>query len=159
MPLLSFTGRIAYGTDGVPTIADRTTVLDQRDVSPDTPAVEAQDSRKLDDGDADPDDELVFSASFHNGGQAMGVDLDSGAVTDHAPTSPYYEEAEGIDPTGAYVLVERDLTAPAGPAAGTATELPSTGPGVPPVAAAPVALLLVLVRCRRRTARTSGATP
>jgi hypothetical protein len=104
------TGRIVYGSDGAPTIADRTVVLDKRDVSLDTPAVEAQDFRFLEDDDADPDDELIFTAYFHNGGQAMGVDLDTGAITDYAPTSPYYEEAEGIDPAGRYVLVERDLT-------------------------------------------------
>jgi hypothetical protein len=103
-------GRIVYGDDGTPAIADRTVVLDKRDVSPDTPAVEAQDFRSLDDGDADPDDQLIFSAYFHNGGQAMGVNLDTGAVTDFAPASPYYEEAEGADPAGRYVLVERDLT-------------------------------------------------
>ena len=103
-------GRIVYDGDGTPAIADRTVVLDKRDVSPDTPAVEAQDFRDLHDGDADPDDELIFSAYFHLGGQAMGVDLDTGAITDYAPASPYYEEAEGIDPAGRYVLVERDLT-------------------------------------------------
>ena len=104
------TGRIVYDQHGAPTIADRTTVLDKHDVSVDTPAVEAQDFRSLADGDPDPDDELIFSAYFHNGGQAMGVNLDTGVVTDYAPTSLYYEEAEGIDPAGRYVLVERDLT-------------------------------------------------
>ena len=104
------TGRIVYGSDGTPMIADRTVLLDKHDVSPDTPAVEAQDFRDLDDGDADPDDELIFTAYFHSGGQAMGVDVDTGAVTDYAPTSPFYEEAEGVDPAGRYVLVERDLT-------------------------------------------------
>ncbi|MGH2792864.1 MAG: hypothetical protein ACRDKG_01025 [Actinomycetota bacterium] len=104
------TGRIDYGSDGAPSIADRTVLLDKRDVSPDTPAVEAQDFRDLEDGDADPDDELIFSAYFHGGGQAMGVNLDTGSVSDYAPTSLFYEEAEGIDPAGRYVLVERDLT-------------------------------------------------
>src|SRR5687767_49068 len=104
------TGRIIYGSDGTPMIAERSVVLDKHDVSLDTPAVEAQDFRFLDDGDADPDDELIFTAYFHNGGQAMGVNLDTGTVTDYAPTSPFYEEAEGIDPAGQYVLVERDLT-------------------------------------------------
>lgn len=70
-------------------------MLDKRDVSPDTPAVEAQDFRSVDDGDAVPDDELVFTAYFHNGGQAMGLDLDTGEITDHAPMSVFYEEAEG----------------------------------------------------------------
>lgn len=104
------TGQVVYGSDGAPMIADRTVVLDKRDVSPDTPAVEAQDFRTLDDGDGDPDDELIFTAYFHKGGHALGLNLDSGAITDYAPTSPYYEEAEGIDPSGRYVLVERDLT-------------------------------------------------
>lgn len=103
-------GRIVYDSAGRPSIADRAVVLDKRDVSPDTPAVEAQDFRRLDDGDADPDDELLFSAYFHNGGQAMGVNLDTEAITDYALTSPYYEEAEGADPAGKYVLAERDLT-------------------------------------------------
>lgn len=104
------TGRVAYDENGSPRLEDRTVVLDKRDVSLITPAVEAQAFRNLHDGDDDPDDELIFSAYFHNGGQVMGVDLDTGAITDHAPLSVFYEEAEGIDPEGRYVLVERDLT-------------------------------------------------
>ena len=125
----AFTGRIVYGSDGSPSIADKTVVLDKRDVSPDTPAVEAQDFRTLDDGDADPDDELIFSAYFHNGGQAMGVNLDTGAITDYAPASPYYEEAEGIDPAGHYVLVERDLTVTLFPGMLDIWRLPLDGSG------------------------------
>lgn len=104
------TGRIVYDPAGTPSITDRAIALDKRQVSPDTPAVEAQDFRNLHDADDDPDDELVFSAYFHKGGQAMGVNLDTRSITDYAPLSPYYEEAEGIDPEGEYVLVERDLT-------------------------------------------------
>lgn len=104
------TGTIVYDADGTPSLTDIQVVLDKSDVSPDTPAVEAQDFRRLDDGDDDPDDELIFSAYFHLGGQAMGVNLDTGEVTDYAIDSPYYEEAEGIDPAGEYVMVERDLT-------------------------------------------------
>jgi hypothetical protein len=102
------TGKIVYH-HGRPVLANRRVVLDKRDVSPDTPAVEAQDFRRLSDGDRDPDDELIFSAYFHEGGQAMGVNLDTGRVIDYAPSSPFYEEAEGIDPAGRYVVVERDL--------------------------------------------------
>ncbi len=123
------TGRIAYAADGAASVVDRSVVLDKRDVSPDTPAVEAQDFRRLDDGDADPDDELLFSAYFHNGGQAMGVNLDTGAVTDYAPTSPYYEEAEGADPAGRYVLVERDLTVTLFPGMLDIWRLPLDGSG------------------------------
>lgn len=123
------TGRIVYGGDGLPTIEDRTVVLDKRDVAPDTPAVEAQDFRSLNDGDTDPDDELIFTAYFHNGGQAMGLVLDTGAVTDYAPTSSYYEEAEGIDPAGQYVLVERDLTITLFPGMLDIWRLPLNGSG------------------------------
>ena len=122
-------GRIVYGSDGTPALADRSVVLDKGDVSPDTPAVEAQDFRSLDDGDADPDDELIFSAYFHNGGQAMGLDLDTGTITDYAPTSPFYEEAEGVDPAGRYVLVERDLTVTLFPGMLDIWRLPLDGSG------------------------------
>jgi hypothetical protein len=123
------TGRIVYGGDGTPAIADRTVLLDKHDVSPDTPAVEAQDFRSLDDGDADPDDELIFTAYFHGGGQAMGVNRDTGEVTDYAPTSPFYEEAEGIDPAGRYVLVERDLAITLFPGQVDIWRLPLDGSG------------------------------
>lgn len=104
-----YTGRIVYNRRRTPRLVDRRVILDKTDVSPITPAVEAQDFRRLDDGDRNADDELIFSAYFHNGGQAMGVDLDTGTVRDYALTSPFYEEAEGIDPAGRYTLVERDL--------------------------------------------------
>ena len=123
------TGLVRYDSAGTPTIADRAVVLDKRDVSPDTPAVEAQDFRRLNDADADPDDELLFSAYFHNGGQAMGVNLDTGAIADYALTSPYYEEAEGADPAGAYVLVERDLTVTLFPGMLDIWRLPLDGSG------------------------------
>jgi hypothetical protein len=91
--------------------------------------VEAQDFRPLDDGDADPDDELIFSAYFHNGGQAMGINLDTRTITDFAPLSPFYEEAEGIDPAGRYVLVERDLTITLFPGMLDIWRLPLNGSG------------------------------
>lgn len=122
-------GRITYDAEGTPSIGDRAVVLDKTDVSPVTPAVEAQDFRRLDDGDVDPDDELIFSAYFHNGGQVMGIDLDTGAVTDYSPASPYYEEAEGIDPAGRYVLVERDLTITLFPGMLDVWRLPLDGSG------------------------------
>ena len=59
----------------------------------------------------------------------MGVNLDTGVVTDYAPTSPYYEEAEGIDPAGRYVLVERDLTITLFPGMLDVWRLPLDGSG------------------------------
>lgn len=122
------TGRIVY-RDGRPEIAGRTVALDKRDVSLDTPAVEAQDFRALPDADADPDDELIFSAYFHKGGQAMRVNLDTGAVTDLAPMSILYEEAEGIDPSGRYLMVERDLAITLFPGMVDIWRLPLDGSG------------------------------
>ncbi|MEX2459184.1 MAG: hypothetical protein WD770_09375 [Actinomycetota bacterium] len=101
------TGRIAYGKSGKPSLVDKMLVVDRYDVGPDA-IVEAQDFRALDDGDADVDDELIFSAYFHRGGQVMGVDLETGRIADYS-RSPWYEEPEGIDPAGRYLLVERDL--------------------------------------------------
>ena len=53
-------------------------------------------------------EELIFSAYAYAGGEVMGVDLSTGLVTNYSQ-SPFYEEAEGVAPNGAWVLVERDL--------------------------------------------------
>jgi hypothetical protein len=100
-------GRIAYDVNGAPSLVDKMIAVDRSDVGPDA-IVEAQDFRAVDDGDADVDDELVFSAYFHRGGEVMGVDLETRKILDYS-RSPWYEEPEGIDPDGGYALVERDL--------------------------------------------------
>jgi hypothetical protein len=96
------TGRIVYDADGVPQLADKELVIDRWDVSPDA-IIEVQDFRTRVDGSR----ELIFSAYFHRGGEVMGVDLATHAITGYS-RSPFYEEPEGIDPAGAYILVERD---------------------------------------------------
>lgn len=53
-------------------------------------------------------DELIFTAYAYEGGEVMGVDLSTRLVTSYSQ-SPLYEEAEGVAPNGAWVLVERDL--------------------------------------------------
>ena len=58
---------------------------------------------------AHDDRHLVFSAYFHQGGQVMSMNLETRRVTDES-RSPWYEEPEGVDPQGEYVLVERDLS-------------------------------------------------
>jgi hypothetical protein len=100
------TGRIAFD-GGRPRLVDKMIVVDRFDVGRDA-IVEAQDFRPLDDGDADADDELIFSAYFHRGGQVLGVDLETRRIADYSQ-SLWYEEPEGIDPAGKYQLVERDL--------------------------------------------------
>jgi hypothetical protein len=54
------------------------------------------------------EDELIFTAYAHQGGEVMGLDLATGAVRNYS-NSPVYEEVEGLSPDGAWALVERDL--------------------------------------------------
>jgi hypothetical protein len=96
-----FMGRIAY-ENGVPKLVDKQLAIDRWDVAPDA-VIEVQDFRTHADGRR----ELIFSAYFHLGGQVMGVDLQDGRITDYA-RSPFYEEPEGIAPSGEFILVERD---------------------------------------------------
>jgi hypothetical protein len=56
-----------------------------------------------------PDDtELIVTAYAFQGGDVLGVDLETGEVRNYSNSSAY-EEAEGVDPSGDHVFVERDL--------------------------------------------------
>ncbi len=65
-----------------------------------------------------PDEtELLFTAYAWRGGEAMGVDLETGRVVNYTQ-SPWYEEMEGVTPDGRYAFVEREFTmrnSPKGP--------------------------------------------
>ena len=93
------------------------------------PPSQRRTSDPLPGGDADPDDDLISTAYFHKGGQAMGVNLDTGAVRDYSPASLFYEEAEGIDPSGRYLMVERDLSITFSPGQVDIWRLPLDGSG------------------------------
>lgn len=54
------------------------------------------------------DDELIVTAYAYQGGEVLGVDLETGEVRNYSNSSAY-EEAEGVDPSGSSVFVERDL--------------------------------------------------
>ncbi|MFO0689643.1 MAG: hypothetical protein U0900_13130 [Myxococcota bacterium] len=57
-----------------------------------------------------PDErELLFTAYAYRGGEAMGIDLETGAIVNYSK-SPWYEEIEGVTPDGRYALVEREFT-------------------------------------------------
>jgi hypothetical protein len=61
-----------------------------------------------------PDEkELIFSAYGYEGTETMGVHIETGKVTNYSK-SPYYEEPEGIGPTGEWTLVEADRYNPKG---------------------------------------------
>jgi hypothetical protein len=96
-----YMGRIVY-ENGVPKLADKRLVADRYDLGPDA-IIEAQDFRTLPNGQR----ELIFSAYFHRGGEVMGKNLDTGIITGYS-RSPFYEEPEGIHPSGETILVERD---------------------------------------------------
>lgn len=53
--------------------------------------------------------ELLFTAYAYRGGEAMGIDLESGAIVNYS-RSPWYEEIEGVTPDGRFALVEREFT-------------------------------------------------
>jgi len=87
-------------TRGKPELKNEKLVLDTRDVDFDA-ELETQNFRPPD------EDELIFSAYEHRGGEVMGINLETGAITNYSD-SPLYEEPEGIFPDGEYTLVESD---------------------------------------------------
>jgi hypothetical protein len=54
------------------------------------------------------DDELIVTAYAFQSGEVLGVNLETGEVRNYSNSSAY-EEAEGVDPSGDSVMVERDL--------------------------------------------------
>jgi hypothetical protein len=94
-----WTAELRYDGDRV-SLVNVALVIDRTAVSP-IAVCEVQDVRY-------GTDELIFTAYAHRGAEVMGVDLSTGVVTDHSNSS-HYEEAEGVAPNGAWVLVERDL--------------------------------------------------
>lgn len=54
------------------------------------------------------DDELIFTAYAYEGGQVMGVHLETGEVTDYSQ-SVLFDEGAGIAADGSFALVEHDM--------------------------------------------------
>lgn len=92
-------GDIEY-RDGKPELANKKLVLDSRDL-PFEAGLETQDFRPPE------EDELIFSAYGYQGTEVMGIDLETGEITNYSK-SPGYEEPEGIFPSGKDVAVESD---------------------------------------------------
>ena len=63
--------------------------------------LETQDFRPPD------DEELLFSAYAYKGGEVMGVNLTTGALTNYSQDWGY-DEAEGVFPDGASIAIERE---------------------------------------------------
>ncbi len=83
---------------GVPMLVDKKLVLDSRNLSFKA-SLETQNFRPPD------EKELTFSAYGYRGTEVMGINLETGKITDYSK-SPTYEEPEGIFPDGEYTCVE-----------------------------------------------------
>ncbi|MER7687231.1 hypothetical protein [Streptomyces sp. NPDC097610] len=106
-----FTGRIAYDRKGRPSLVDKKLLLDRHDVAEPLALLEPQDFRTVP-GRPGADQELVFTLYGWmpgGAGEVLGVDLASRKIVDYS-RSPRYDEAEGIDPAGRWIAVERDTT-------------------------------------------------
>jgi Tol biopolymer transport system component len=101
-----WTGEIIY-RDGQATLVDSRMAVD-RSVVTDIAVLEVQDFRPPD------EEELIFTAYAYEGGEVMGIDLETGEVRNYS-NSDRYEEAEAVAPDGSFVLVERDLESAAVP--------------------------------------------
>jgi hypothetical protein len=86
---------------GVPELANSRMILDNRDL-PYTCYPEPQNFRPP------HEKELIFSAYGYQGTEVMGLDLESGEVTNYSLTEEQYDEPEGIFPDGKFTLVEAD---------------------------------------------------
>jgi len=84
--------------NGVPKLANKKLVLDSRKL-PFKAGLETQNFRPPD------EKELTFSAYGYRGTEVMGINLETGQITNYSK-SPTYEEPEGIFPEGEYTCVE-----------------------------------------------------
>jgi hypothetical protein len=84
--------------NGVPRLVNRKLVLDSRKL-PFKASLETQNFRPPD------EKELTFSAYGYQGTEVMGINLETGKITNYS-RSPTYEEPEGIFPDGEYTCVE-----------------------------------------------------
>jgi hypothetical protein len=87
--------------DGRATVVDAHKVLD-RDAFGSLAVFEVQAFRPPD------ENELLLTAYAYQGGEVIGLDLDTGVVRNYSNSSAY-EEAEGIAPDGDAIYVERDI--------------------------------------------------
>lgn len=94
-----WTGEIVL-EEGVPRLADRVKRLD-RSAFHYLAFFETQDFRPPEER------ELIFTAYAHRGGEVMGLDLETGTITNYSRNWAY-DEAEGVFPDGKHVAVERE---------------------------------------------------
>jgi hypothetical protein len=95
-----WTGRVAV-EDGEARLVDRRKRIDRADFMY-LAFLETQDFRPPDER------ELLFTAYAYKGGEVMGVDLESGELTNYS-LDWAYDEAEGVFPDGKSIAAEREV--------------------------------------------------
>jgi len=95
-----YQGDIVY-RDGAAALANKKKLLDRRDLPFET-GLETQNFRPPDER------ELIFTAYGYQKTEVMGLNLESGEVTNYSKAPDQYDEPEGIFPDGAHTLVECD---------------------------------------------------
>jgi len=93
-------GDIVY-EGGKPKLSGKKKILDANDL-PFKCSLETQNFRPPE------EKELTFSAYGYQGTEVMGLDLETGKVTNYSNAADQYDEPEGIFPDGRYTLVECD---------------------------------------------------
>jgi hypothetical protein len=93
--------------DGKPELVNKKKILDKKDL-PFKCDIETQNFRPPD------EKELTFSAYGYQGTEVMGLNLETGKVTNYSLSPNQYDEPEGIFPDGKYTLVECDKHNPKG---------------------------------------------
>lgn len=87
--------------NGKPELANKKKILDKRDL-PFECGLETQNFRPPD------EKELIFSAYGYQGTEVMGLNLETGKVTNYSLAPDQYDEPEGVFPDGKFTLVECD---------------------------------------------------
>lgn len=90
-----------------PRLANKKKILDNRDL-PFKTGLETQNFRPPD------EKELIFTAYGFQNTEVMGLDLETGKVTNYSQAPDEYDEPEGIFPDGRFTLVECDRHHPKG---------------------------------------------
>ena len=93
-------GDLEY-VDGQPRLKNQRKILDSQDL-PFRCNLETQDFRPPE------EKELIFSAYGYQGTEVMGVEIETGKVTNYSNAPGQYDEPEGIFPDGRHTLVECD---------------------------------------------------
>ncbi len=86
---------------GVPKLRNKKKILDGKDLPFDC-GLETQSFRPPE------ENELIFSAYGYQGTDVMGLNLNTGKVTNYSQAPDQYDEPEGIFPDGRHTLVECD---------------------------------------------------